>query len=95
MCLAVPAEVTSIGDGFLAEVSIMGATRSVSIDLVPSVQVGDYVLVHAGFAIEIVDAEYARETLDLIEQMAFLLDDDFEQASSPEVVAARKAGDAQ
>lgn len=91
MCLAVPAEVIGIGEDSMAEVSIMGATRSVSIDLTPSVSVGDYVLVHAGFAIEVVDADYARETLDLIQEMSFLVDDDFATASDGP--AMRTAGE--
>ncbi|HET6498515.1 MAG TPA: HypC/HybG/HupF family hydrogenase formation chaperone [Coriobacteriia bacterium] len=66
MCLAIPAQVTSVGANNMAEVDIMGVTRHVSLDLVPEAQAGDHVLVHAGFAIQVVDEEYAKETLDLI-----------------------------
>ena len=56
-------------------VTAMGAERDIAIDLTPDVQVGDYVLVHAGFAIEVVDEQYAAETLELIKTMAELVDD--------------------
>lgn len=62
------------GDG-MAAVTVMGTDRDVALDLTPQAQVGDYVLVHAGFAIEIVDQQYAEETLDLIQDMADMLDD--------------------
>ena len=75
MCLAVPMRIEKMKDDGMAEVSVMGAVRDVALDLTPQAQVGDYVLVHAGFAIEVVDADYAAETLDLIQQMAELVDD--------------------
>ena len=59
----------------MVHATAMGAERDVAIDLTPQVQVGDYVLVHAGFAIEIVDEQYAQETLDLIQMMADMVDD--------------------
>ena len=75
MCLAVPMQVMEIkGDG-MARVQAMGAERDAAIDLVPDVKVGDYVLVHAGFAIEVVDEQYAAETLELIKTMADMVDD--------------------
>ncbi len=66
MCLAIPAEVVKIGDEGLAQVNLLGVSREVSLDLTPQAKVGDYVLVHAGFAIEVVDQQYAQETIDLI-----------------------------
>ena len=75
MCLAVPMKITELKDGGMAAVTVMGTTRDVALDLTPQAQVGDYVLVHAGFAIEIVDQQYAEETLDLIKDMADMLDD--------------------
>ena len=74
MCLAIPAQVSEIGEDNLATVDIMGVTRQVSLDLTPAAKVGDYVLVHAGFAIEIVDEQFAQETLDLIRQFPKLAD---------------------
>ena len=65
MCLAIPAKVAALEEGNLATVDILGVTREISVDLTPQAQVGDYVLVHAGFAIEVVDADYAQETIDL------------------------------
>jgi hydrogenase expression/formation protein HypC len=71
MCLAIPARVTTIEEGSLATVDIMGVTRRVSLDLVPEAVEGDYVLVHAGFALQIVDEEFAKETLDLLKTLPF------------------------
>jgi hydrogenase expression/formation protein HypC len=68
MCLAIPGRIESIGEDRIAEVSILGIKRSISIDLVPTVAIGDFVLVHAGFAIEIVDEVFANETIELIKQ---------------------------
>lgn len=74
MCLAIPAKITELEDDGLATVDILGVTRSVSVDLTPQAQVNDYVLVHAGFAIEVVDEQYAQETIDLIKQFPELAD---------------------
>ena len=77
MCLAIPAEVKELDETtHQGIVDVMGVTRSVSFDLTPRAQVGDYVLVHAGFAIEVVDAESAQETLDLIREFPELAGDD-------------------
>ena len=76
MCLAIPAKIASIDENNLATVDILGVTRQASIDLTPQAQVGDYVLVHAGFAIEVVDADYAQETIDLIKQFPELAGED-------------------
>ena len=73
MCLAIPAKVAALEEGNLATVDILGVTREISVDLTPQAQVGDYVLVHAGFAIEVVDADYAQETIDLIKQFPELI----------------------
>ena len=59
MCLAIPAKVAALEEGNLATVDILGVTREISVDLTPQAQVGDYVLVHAGFAIEVVDEQFA------------------------------------
>ena len=58
MCLAIPAKIVTI-EGSNAKVDMMGNERVVSIDLVPEVVIGEYVLVHAGFAIGIIDDESA------------------------------------
>lgn len=86
MCLAIPMQVIEVKDGGMARVGAMGAERDVALDLTPEARVGDYVLVHAGFAIEVVDAAYAAETLDLIRDMAELVDDPlFAQGVEPAV----------
>ena len=76
MCLAIPAKVTQIGADSLADVDILGVKRQVSLDLTPQAGVGDYVLVHAGFAIEVVDEQFAQETIDLIKQFPELAGDE-------------------
>ncbi|MDR1358451.1 MAG: HypC/HybG/HupF family hydrogenase formation chaperone [Coriobacteriales bacterium] len=68
MCLAIPAKILSVDEGRIASVSILGVSRLAALDLVPQATLGDYVLVHAGYAIEVIDEAMARETLDLIAQ---------------------------
>ena len=68
MCLAVPAKVIEIKDA-LGTVEISGVTRAVSLMLLPEAKVGDYVLVHAGFAMHIVDEKSAEETNALLAEM--------------------------
>jgi hydrogenase expression/formation protein HypC len=72
MCLAVPAEVVEIHDGEMATVDADGARAKVSVQLVDDVSVGDFVLVHAGFAIEKVDQEEAERTMELIRELEAL-----------------------
>jgi hydrogenase expression/formation protein HypC len=67
MCLAVPAEVIAI-DGNTAKVDFGGVTRQVNISLV-SAKTGDYVIVHAGYAIEVLDKEEAEKTLQLFREL--------------------------
>ena len=69
MCLAIPAQVVSIGEFRMAEVDIHGVTRTVSLDLAPEAEVGSWVLVHAGFAIQVVDEQFANETWELLNQI--------------------------
>jgi len=69
MCLAIPALVKSI-EGYQAEVDIDGVTRQVSIQLTPDVKVGDYVLLHTGYAINIIDEAEAEETLRILEELS-------------------------
>lgn len=67
MCLAVPAEVKSI-DGVMATVDFGGVTRTANVSLVDA-KVGDFVIVHAGYAIEILDREEAEKTLELFREL--------------------------
>jgi hydrogenase expression/formation protein HypC len=69
MCLAVPVLITEI-ENEEATVEIGGISRRISIYLTPEAGVGDYVLVHAGYAINIVEPEEAEETLRLFQEMA-------------------------
>jgi len=69
MCLAIPALITSI-DGYQAEVDIDGVTRQISIQLTPEVKVGDYVLLHTGYAINTIDEVEAKETLELLRKLS-------------------------
>ncbi|MGV8039772.1 MAG: HypC/HybG/HupF family hydrogenase formation chaperone [Thermoanaerobaculaceae bacterium] len=71
MCLAVPMQVLERRDD-LATVELDGVRREVSLMLQPEAKVGDFVLVHAGYAIGIVDEQEARETLALLTEMARL-----------------------
>lgn len=68
MCLAVPAKVVAIQDA-MGKVDINGVERDVSLMLLPETQIGDYVLVHAGFAMQKVDQKDAEETYALMAEM--------------------------
>jgi hydrogenase expression/formation protein HypC len=75
MCLAVPSKVINI-DNLLATVDVFGARREVSLILLPEeAQVGEYVLVHAGFAIQKVDEAVALDSMKLIREYAEALED--------------------
>ena len=65
MCLAVPGKIMSI-DGTAGVVDMNGVEVKVGLQLVPEAQVGDYVLLHAGFAIQVIEEEEARETAELL-----------------------------
>jgi len=69
MCLAIPALIKSI-KGQQAVADIEGVTRDISLQLTPEAKVGDYVLLHTGYAISIIDAAEAAETLKLLREMA-------------------------
>jgi len=75
MCLAIPTLIRAI-DGQQAEVEIGGVRRTISLTLTPEAQVGDYVVVHTGFAISVLDEEDAQETLRMFAEMASLADED-------------------
>ena len=72
MCLAIPGEVLSIidRDGLLeADVRFGGVHRRICIECTPQVRPGDYVLAHAGFALQQVDEDEARLTLEILRQL--------------------------
>lgn len=68
MCLAVPGRVTEIKEK-IATVEIMGVLREASLELLKDVQVGDYVILHAGCAIEKLDEAEALKTIELFKEL--------------------------
>ena len=68
MCLAVPVKIVAI-EGGKAEVDVGGVGRRVDISMTPEARVGDYVLLHTGYAISVLDETEAQETLSLLERM--------------------------
>jgi hydrogenase expression/formation protein HypC len=69
MCLAIPGQIVSL-EGADAVVSVGGVTRAASVMLLDEAAVGDWVLLHAGFAIEKLDADEAEKTLALFRELA-------------------------
>lgn len=75
MCLALPMRIVAV-DGALATIAAEGLEQQASLALVPEAVVGDYVLVHAGYALSVIDEAEARETIDLLREMAAYDDPD-------------------
>ncbi|MBN1934701.1 MAG: HypC/HybG/HupF family hydrogenase formation chaperone [Anaerolineae bacterium] len=75
MCLAIPTLIKSI-NGQTAQVEIGGVERQISLALTPNARIGDYVIVHAGFAISILDEQEAQETLKIFAAMDALAEDE-------------------
>ena len=73
MCLAIPALIKSV-DGKNATVELGGTRRDISLWLTPEARVGDYVLLHAGYAISMIDRTEAEETLNIFREMAKLME---------------------
>jgi hydrogenase expression/formation protein HypC len=86
MCLAVPMRINRI-QGTMADVELDGVSRQVSLVLTPEAREGNYILVHTGFAISVLDEQEAQETLSLFAQM--------EEAArrEEEDIRARQEGD--
>jgi hydrogenase expression/formation protein HypC len=90
MCLAIPGKVLSKEDragALMGRVDFGGITREVQFDFVPDVEVGEYVIVHVGFALSRLDEDEATRTLELLRQMGALAEEGFETQSevrSPE-----------
>lgn len=75
MCLAVPGKILDIqpqSAGRMARVEFGGIVRQVSLDFVPEAAIGDYVIVHVGYAISRVDAQEAERTYKLLQDMDML-----------------------
>ncbi|MEO0068668.1 MAG: HypC/HybG/HupF family hydrogenase formation chaperone [candidate division WOR-3 bacterium] len=69
MCLAIPVKVVAI-DGEMAIGEVGGVQREISLVMTPDVKIGDYVIVHAGFAIQVLDRTAAEENLRIFGEMA-------------------------
>ena len=69
MCLAIPMKLISI-KGKKGEVELSGVKKEVSLDLLKEVKIGDYLIIHAGFAIEKLNEEEAKKTLEIWEEIA-------------------------
>ncbi len=70
MCLAVPVRVTALLPDQMAKVSLDGVSKTISVALIDDVSVGDYVILHVGFALSKVNAEEAERTLAMIRDFA-------------------------
>ena len=85
MCLAIPGKLLSIqsdSEPVLGTVSFAGIRRQVCLDWVPEVKIGDYVLVHVGFALNIVDEEEALETLRIMKEANLIQEELGDDAAS-------------
>lgn len=69
MCLALPAKIVELTDGDNAIVSLEGVTKEISLALVAGADVGDFVLVHVGYALNTISPEEAEKTLKLMAEM--------------------------
>jgi hydrogenase expression/formation protein HypC len=83
MCLAIPGKIIDIVDveNQLAKVEVGGVRRNVNLGLLDDVQVGDYVLIHVGFAMSKIDEKEALATLQLLQELGSY-EDEFEQFST-------------
>ena len=84
MCLAVPGKIVQLHDNAQATIDMMGVTRDISVRLTPEAQLGDYVLVHAGFAIQVIDAEEAAQTIEIFQELDELAEDELPLDDAPE-----------
>ena len=75
MCLAVPAKITRADGSGQGTASYMGSEVKVNLSLVPQARRGDWVIIHAGFAISVMSAKEARETLRLFKELAAAQDE--------------------
>ena len=78
MCLAIPGQILDAqesGGGRMGRIQFGGIVRSVRLDFVPEAEIGDYVMVHVGFAITRVDPEEAARTLEYLRQMGEISDE--------------------
>lgn len=79
MCLAIPSRITRI-ENEMATIDVDGVRREASLLLLADARVGDYVIVHAGFAIQKIDEAAAQETLNLLRTAAQAYEDQFKKS---------------
>lgn len=82
MCLAVPARIVSIGENGAARGAVGGVIKDINLVLVDDVRVGDYVIVHVGFALSRLEPEEAEATLALFAEAGVLPRDDGDEAQT-------------
>ena len=70
MCLAIPTQITTIDENQMATVVLGGVERQISLVMTPEAQVGDYVLVHTGYAITLMDEDEAQASLQTFAELA-------------------------
>jgi len=71
MCLSIPSKVIEIDENNIATVETLGVTRKVSLDLISEeVKVGEYVLIHVGYAMQKIDTQFALESLEVYQKIA-------------------------
>ncbi len=76
MCLGIPMKIVEIKNSSTAVAETMGIRRTVRLEMVPEAAVGDHVLVHAGFAIQVIDTEEVLERMHYLEKMLIALEEE-------------------
>ena len=72
MCLAIPAKIISLSEGSVAKVEMGAVTKEVQVNLIEEPQIGDYVIIHAGFALSRLDEDEALKTLELMREVGII-----------------------
>ncbi|MDR1833059.1 MAG: HypC/HybG/HupF family hydrogenase formation chaperone [Propionibacteriaceae bacterium] len=85
MCLGIPGEVVELLGGDLATVSVSGVRRDISVGLLDGVAVGDWVLVHVGFALSKVDEKEAALTLEQVRKLGRVWDEEMDAYSETDI----------
>ncbi|TFG73545.1 MAG: HypC/HybG/HupF family hydrogenase formation chaperone [Anaerolineales bacterium] len=75
MCLAIPTKVTAIDENNIATVELGGVVRQISLIMTPEAKIGDYVLVHTGYAINVMDPEEAAASLEAFAELQAIQDE--------------------
>lgn len=75
MCLAIPARIVALGENATATVNLGGIRKDISLALVPEARLDDYVIVHVGYALGLIDAEEAERTLAIFAELETIQQD--------------------